>query len=640
MTGLPVSEPVVRPVGDRACVIDLPSLTEVMALAEALRAQAVSGVIDIVPASTTVLVRCEDRATVRRVAAAVHEWQPNTGHVIAAGHAHDIDVVYDGADLEAVAALTGLSVNEVVAAHTGTAWSAAFGGFAPGFMYLVGGDERLLVPRLDSPRTRVPAGAVALAGPYSAVYPAESPGGWQLIGHTNTPLWHPAEAAPSLIAPGDSVRFRAVREQLRPRQVGAGGHNSVTESERVARTGGPSNAETRGTHVLTVVQPGLLALVQDAGRPGYAAIGVTESGALDRAALRRANLAVGNDPGAAAIEFLSGGCEVEAVRDTVVAVSGADARVTVHGVRECDAGEGSLAAANPEILASAALGCVCHLDGAVTLRAGERLRIAAPDRGLRSVLAVRGGVSESPTLGSRATDMLSGLGPAPLRAGDHIRVDEDGAPHAASVSSRGPGAARHRRSTPSTPASPARSTVLRYVPGPRDEWFQRASSAAFSRQTWQVTAQSNRVGVRLSGDPMMRVNDAELPSEGMVHGSIQVPPSGQPVLFLADHPVTGGYPVIGTVIDDDLDAAAQLRPGDEVRFFPVNADQIGSPITQAHAEPDRVTVAIEVDGQRHAVLIPRPIAAALDQAAAAGNRTELEQFMAVVAEHLVDGRGR
>ena len=202
--------------GDHALLLQLNSTAEVLAWSGAVRDAELPGVLDIVPAARTVMVKLDgaryQNPTRQRLAAlrldrsAVEEAAaPTTGDVDVV-----IDVVYDGADLDEVARLTGLDPDQVVAAHTAIPWRAGFGGFAPGFAYLVGGDERLQVPRRAEPRTKVPAGSVGLAGEFSGVYPRESPGGWQLIGRTDAVLWDAQRENPALITPGAWVRFRAV----------------------------------------------------------------------------------------------------------------------------------------------------------------------------------------------------------------------------------------------------------------------------------------------------------------------------------------------------------------------------------------------------------------------------------------------
>lgn len=200
----------VRDYGDRALLLECGCGSEVLALSAAIREAELPGVIDIVPGARTVLVSLtgpDQQSAVRTRLAGLAV--PETFAADAPAEAV-IDVVYDGPDLSAVAGLTGLSVSEVIEAHTGTPWRVGFGGFAPGFAYLVDGDPRLQVPRRPEPRTRVPAGSVGLAGEFSGVYPRESPGGWQLIGRTDAPLWDIARPQPALLIPGMWVRFRAV----------------------------------------------------------------------------------------------------------------------------------------------------------------------------------------------------------------------------------------------------------------------------------------------------------------------------------------------------------------------------------------------------------------------------------------------
>jgi biotin-dependent carboxylase-like uncharacterized protein len=282
---------------------------------------------------------------------------------------------------------------------------------------------------------------------------------------------------------------------------------------------------------LTVRATGPLALVQDLGRPGRAGIGVGRSGAADRASLRLANRVLGNPEGAAALEVTYGGLEVEVGADPITfCVAGAVCDVRVDG-----RGVGSHAV--------------------VVARAGATISVGVPLDGLRSYLAVRGGVEAPPALGSRSRDVLSGLGPDPLAAADVLGV---GTPSS---------------DLPGVDHLPwdrlGEEVVLRVVRGPRDDWV--ADAGLLTATTWQATERSNRVGMRLAGARLEHVRDRQLPSEGVWRGAVQVPPSGEPVLFLADHPVTGGYPVVAVVVDDDVDRAAQVRPGQRVGFRWVGA---------------------------------------------------------------------
>lgn len=274
-----------------------------------------------------------------------------------------------------------------------------------------------------------------------------------------------------------------------------------------------------------------LMLVEDLGRPGQAHLGVPPSGALDPAALALANRLVGNDANEAGLEILLGGLCLTALRSVRIALTGASMPLEV-GDRAAPWG------------------------APVSVAAGSRIQVGQATTGLRCWLAVGGGVDVPATLGSRSADTLSGLGPAPLAQGDVLPVG---------TARAGATAAEYPRSM-SALASRGAATVLRMQRGPRDDWFTAASIATMLDSEYQVSTASDRVGVRLSGVPLVRRAAGELASEGLVTGAVQVPGDGQPIVFLADHPTTGGYPVVGVVEDDDLALCAQLRPGDAVRF--------------------------------------------------------------------------
>ncbi|MGF1431654.1 biotin-dependent carboxyltransferase family protein [Kitasatospora sp. LaBMicrA B282] len=286
---------------------------------------------------------------------------------------------------------------------------------------------------------------------------------------------------------------------------------------------------------LIVVRPGPLTTVQDLGRRGVAHQGVPRAGALDLPAHLAANRLVGNPPGAATLETTLGGLTVRALHaPLLVAVTGAAARVRIDG-HPAPWGE------------------------PVRLPPGASLDVGPADFGVRCYLAVRGGIAVPAVLGSRSADLLTGLGPTPLRAGDLLPVGPAGPPGAEAGA---PGA-----ELVPLPEAPA-ELVLRLRPGPRADWFLPGTLAALARAHYRVAQASNRIALRTEGPALIRLRHDELASEGMVLGAVQVPPDGQPVVFLADHPTTGGYPVLGVVPETDLAAAAQARPGIPVRFVP------------------------------------------------------------------------
>lgn len=281
------------------------------------------------------------------------------------------------------------------------------------------------------------------------------------------------------------------------------------------------------SRALTILDPGPLTTVQDRGRPGWAHLGVPRSGALDAAAADLANRLVGNDTAAAVLETTLGGVSLRVGTAMTLAVTGARAEVAVDGVAR--------PFAEP-----------------VSVPSGATLRVGPARSGIRSYVAVAGGVDVPRVLGSRSTDTLSGLGPSVLVAGVVLPV--------------GPPLGEPRGVDVSLGRSPLSPVVLGYVAGPRQDWFTADALERLDASTYVVSSRSNRIGLRLQGPALTRARSEELPSEGLVLGAIQVPASGEPLVFLHDHPTTGGYPVIGVVDVEAVGTCAQLRPGDEVRF--------------------------------------------------------------------------
>ena len=504
---------VIRPFGDRALLVELDGLDAVLAVHAALGDSRPDAVTEIVPGARTVLVRFDapDSRT------AVRSWIEHTAATATeapspAGAAVTLDTVYDGADLAETAELLGATRDTLVAAHTAAAWRVAFTGFAPGFGYLVSPDWPYEVPRLDVPRTRVPSGSVGLAAGFTGAYPRETPGGWRLIGRTDAALFDPEAAPPALLVPGGAVRFRTVRATA----AAAAAPTETAAAGAVAASAG-----------IRILAPGVFASVQDLGRPGRAALGIARSGALDRAALRRANRLVGNDESAAGVEAALGGFRAIADCDTWFAVTGAHGPILLDG-RPVDP------------------------DAAHPWPAGAELHLDWYTAGARAYLAVRGGLAVPAQVGSRSTDTMSRVGPPPLRAGDALPLGEP--EHPVPPNDIAPWGA------------PADEIEVLLAPGPRADRFAEDALPLLFESRWVVSAQADRVGVRLEGPELKRRTAEELPSEGMVPGALQVPPSGYPTILLADGPVTGGYPVIAVIPDAALDALGQARPGTGIRF--------------------------------------------------------------------------
>lgn len=603
--------PRVRPYGEAALLVDVPTAAHARALGALARE--LPDVEDVVPAASSLLVRValpEATALVAARLAALGTPAPESG---TPGRHVEIPVTYDGEDLPALAAHLGLSVGEVVARHSAPRYTAAFAGFAPGFVYLEGVPVELVVPRRSEPRKRVPRGAVALAAGYTAVYPRESPGGWHLLGRTEVTLFDPTRAEPALVRPGDTVSFvpDAVPRSAAALPVdsadGSAGSSSggavahrgappATKSGPVAvcpdPTRGRSTAGGRSTAV-EVLAPGPLTIVTDLGRAGRADVGVAPSGAFDVDAHRTANALVGNDEGAATLEVLLGPLVLRADGAVVLAVVGPAVPVRVNGL-------------------------AIESGRAIVVPAGARLEVGPASAGLRCWVAVAGGWDVPPVVGSRARDTLAGLGPEPLAAGTVLTVGRAHRAHrhvgcdsrtAARGTARtgagadlrvgvgvgaGAGAGAHRsadagavpksgtsvrpagdsragapeptRRTPDAAAPPGRVAELPVLPPPRPELLAPGAWDAMLDSAYIVSHEANRVAVRLDGPAVATRAPADLPSQGLVAGAVQVPPSGRPVVFGPDHPLTGGYPVAAVLTSAGLARLAQLRPGAAVRF--------------------------------------------------------------------------
>lgn len=513
-----------------AVLVELDDLPQTLALLASLRAEPIAGIEELVPAARTLLVTFRPAALPAAELVRQLRLRNLDARETRVDKRIEIPVRYAGEDLAEVAGLLGVTPDEVVRRHTGSDYTVAFTGFAPGFAYLSGGHPSLNVPRRQVPRTRIPAGAVGLAGSFSGVYPQASPGGWQIIGVTDAPMWDLSRETPALLQPGDTVRFVDVTALPVPSPASA---NEAPATSAFAATGA-------GGCALEIRAPGMQALLQDRGRPGQARQGVSVSGAMDQRALQTANRLVGNDSDSACIEVVYGGFQLVSRGESVVAVTGADGPVTLT---RADGAKWPLPRYQPFALAD-----------------GDTLSLGEPDAGIRSYVAVRGGFAVAPVLGSCSTDTLARIGPPALSAGDVLPV------HAVTVGA----VVGAPEIPPADLPTVHEEIVLDIVPGPRTDWFTPEAIAQLCGQSWRVTPQSNRVGIRLAGEqPMVRANLSELPSEGTARGAIQVPSSGQPVLFLADHPLTGGYPVIASVATHHLDRAGQIPVNARVRFQPV-----------------------------------------------------------------------
>jgi len=510
----------IRQVVDGAVLVEFPKVSSddanrfAVSLGKQLLPRPPPGLLDAIPGARTLLVLF-DPLTLS--AEQLEQWIRGlpTSSPSTQARAFRIPVRYGGEfgpDLEQLARERGLTARQAIQAHLDAEYRVAFIGFAAGFPYLTGLPDVLHAPRLSSPRPRVAAGSLGIGGEYTGIYPAATPGGWRLIGRAAVKLFDATEDPPSLLAAGDRVHFEETSEaefsnllagvQTRPA--------SALDTPRVFR----------------VVRPGLHSSVQGAPRFGFGAFGVPPGGAMDLDALMRANALLDNPLLTPGLEITLSGPELELLRHCRLCLAGAPVEADLDGrplpvERPCDA------------------------------VAGQRLRIGAVSRGVRTYLAVSGGLGDA------------GLAPQGAR-----RIQKDELLHAAkecielALSPRGESFA--------TATSP---WIVRAVAGPQNERFSPKGIETFFSSEYRVSAQSDRKGVRLEGPAAELIGPSDIPPEGTAPGSVQVPGNALPIILGPDRPVTGGYAKIATVIGADLGRIAQVRPGDRIRFEKVTVQE-------------------------------------------------------------------
>jgi biotin-dependent carboxylase-like uncharacterized protein len=444
---------------------------------------------------------------------------------------------------------SGLSEQEVVERHVTASYQCSMLGFLPGFPYLTGLDPQLATPRLATPRAVVPAGSVGIAGAQTGVYTVSSPGGWNIIGRTPLTLFDPSREQPSLVQAGDVVHFSPISlQEFEERQS-----HEFTCYPQICDV---TDHETYGCDVL---EPGILTTVQDYGRWGLQNMGIPVSGAMDRQALALGNLLVGNREGTAALEITLSGPRLVFTTDTLVAVTGADVGLQVAG-RDVPAWT------------------------AVLVRTGSFLSMAGCiAAGCRSWLCVAGGIDVPAVLNSRSTLLRAALGGfkgRSLRAGDslHLRPLTPQARRLDGFSC--PLALR---------PSYAIDAPIPVLPGPQTESLTPVARQAFLDATWTVSNASDRMGCRLQGPPLELEGSADVISEVVLEGAVEVTGAGLPIVMLADRQTTGGYVKPFVVATAALGQLAQRRPGDSVRFRMCSLDEAREMLEQQSFERKELT---------------------------------------------------
>lgn len=494
-----------------------------------------------------------------------------------------------GPDIEEAAKIAGLSsADDVIRIHSGGDYRVYFLGFLGGFPYLGGLDEVLAkVPRLTTPRMRLPKGTVGIAGGQTGVYTISTPGGWYCLGRTPMNLFEPSQDPPAKLRAGDKIKF------------------IPTDGEIVEQEVKEQAAPVPASPWIEILSPGALATVQDMGRRGYARHGVSRSGAADDLALRMGNALLGNAETDAGIEVTMGGMKVRCLDSCAIALTGADCGATVKqpGSKETRA---------------------LPVNEVVQLQKDDELKLDYAKDGMRSYLCVQGGVDVPVVLGSRSTDIRGGLGGFLGRAftkGDTVgRIASAGSPATGSKSAHDP-----LRSGGVDEAG-KKTWQIRVLPGPAHPSTEEAQVPGYQLQSvldckFIVSSRADRMAVVLNQEGKAEADAAqakikqlegvpyglseyELPellmrnlnppliggqqmSEGTGSGTIQLPPDGNPVILLAEHQTTGGYKVPAVVIQADMWQVGQMKPGDSVRLVLTKAEDAVAALDQLHRQAQK-----------------------------------------------------
>ncbi len=539
-----MSPPVrVRPVADGSLLVEYPEASDeeanraAVVLGAALRQEPPRGLLDAIVGARSLF--CAFAPDVldyseleRRIAVDLgHRMEGAASASEVERRAHRVPVLYGGEagpDLPELAEQAGVPAVELARLHAAAIYRVAFLGFAPGFAYMTGLPSGFGAPRRASPRPRVPAGSLAFAGGFTGVYPAEGPGGWNLLGLAAVRLFDPGAAVPALLAPGDEVHFEAQAAEDFARSLA-----SIPSPTPVP----PAS----GDPVFRAETGGLATVVCGAPIPGRGAFGVPPSGAMDLRALAAGNFILGNAAGAAALEVTLAGPILEALEDCIVSLSGASCEAAIDG-RKIRGGE------------------------PIAVPRGSRLVLGPVREGVRAYVCVAGGLE---------VPVAPGL-PVRIRPGDLLfalgRAGGSGSPAGAGIGRRPFRSALHRVGGPTGEA------VVRIVLGPQEDCFTQEGVAALLGSSYRVSSTSDRRGVRLEGPRVLHSRgSADIPPEGTALGAIQVPADGQPIVLGPDRPVTGGYAKVATVIAADFPLIAQARPGSALRFRAVSvADALES----------------------------------------------------------------
>jgi len=526
------------PFGDKALVIEFGNTISlkvnrrVLALSEAILRGNVNGVEELVPTYRSLLVRYDPLKTtyqqlvlhVKNAERAMKESEPE-----AEGRKILIPVVYGGRygpDLKSVAQLHGLTEEKVVALHSERNYRVYMIGFVAGFPYLGEVPDEIATPRLETPRLKVPAGSIGIAEKQTGIYPCEAPGGWRIIGKTPLKLFNALQHPPSLLKPGDTVKFEPVSES----------EFNVIEEDVGVR---PYQENKNKMRIFHVLKSGLFTTVQDLGRHGYLKYGVPISGAMDTFSAVTANLLVANSPNDACLEITLIGPELQALAKAQIAITGGDI--------------------NPKINDSNV-----PMWQTLDVQEGDVVSFGKMESGCRTYLSLRGGIDTPLVLGSKSTYVRGGFGGIngrQLKAGDVIEGFATPFLKAGRV--------LPEEFVPQFTGKFRAHVVL----GPQNAMFTEKGIGTFLSNPYKVTLESDRMGYRLEGPIIQHKAKAEIVSDALLPGAVQVPKNGQPIIVMRDAQTTGGYPKIAVITTPDVSMLGQAKPNDVIEFTAITVSE-------------------------------------------------------------------
>ena len=557
-----MNETLFLPAGDSAVNVEFgrtidPEINKkIRGLSDSLSRKPIRGVTECIPTFRSLLV-CYDplqtgcEALIKKLKKRIKSLDQVSG---GKKRVFNIPVCYGGEfgeDIAFVASHAGLTEQEVIDIHTGRDYLIFMLGFLPGFAYLGDMDKRLHTPRLSNPRTSIPAGSVGIGGEQTGIYPLASPGGWQLIGRTPLDIYDAKREEPFLYEAGDESQFVPIDSdtyyEIRHQILRGTWKLTVREDVQEAKQAHPTQSKQRAEGVQTttvnedaqiggyldIQTPGFFTTVQDEGRLGYQRYGFSQSGVMDQASWKFGNALLHNPQDAAALEMTWQGASFTVDASTRIAVTGAECDVTIDGVKQ------------PQ-------------NEALEIDPGRKVTIGIAKKGCRMYLCVQGGIQVPKVMGSRSLNLkchIGGCEGRPLRAGDHVPF--------------GVGADFYATETQQTARTrlPEGDTVtLRVIPDAQAECFGTEGAQIFYSSEYEIAEESDRMGIRLQGPSVTGSGSADIVSEGIAFGAVQVPSSGCPIILMADRQTTGGYAKMGVVCSEDLSLLAQCRPGTKIRF--------------------------------------------------------------------------